>query len=248
MSMTRRQALSMVLAASALPMTGFGPGSQLDIAEIDLGPGTLSRPGGWARLLHEVDYNTSVACGTRSVRVKPEDVELFAHPFCVLLGDGAFRPPSARGLEQLSRYLSYGGFLLIDDTSGAARSGFDDSVKRLVAMLFPTRPLAPIPADHSLYRSFFLIDEPVGRVDRHGFLQAVTVGDLAPVVYCRNDLSGALDRTPDGRSVNACVPGGERQRREAVKLGINLVLYSLTANYKRDQAHTRQLILEGRID
>ena len=76
----------------------------------------------------------------------------------------------------------------------------------------------------------------------------MTVGNLSPLIYCRNDLSGALDRGPDGRSVHACVPGGERQRGEAVKVGINLVMYSLTANYKRDQAHVRALMLEGRLE
>jgi hypothetical protein len=44
------------------------------------------------------------------------------------------------------------------------------------------------------------------------------------------------------------VPGGETQRREAIKLGINLVVYALTANYKRDQAHVKQLMKEGRLE
>jgi hypothetical protein len=48
--------------------------------------------------------------------------------------------------------------------------------------------------------------------------------------------------------VNPCVPGGESQRREAIKLGINLVLYALTSNYKKDQAHVRQLMKEGRLE
>ena len=89
---------------------------------------------------------------------------------------------------------------------------------------------------------------PLGRLDRYRFLEGVTVGNLTPVIYCRNDLSGALDRGLDGRNTNSCVPGGELQRREAIKLGINLLMYSLTANYKKDQAHVRQLILEGRIE
>ena len=68
------------------------------------------------------------------------------------------------------------------------------------------------------------------------------------MIYCRNDLSGALERGNDGRHRYPAVPGGEWQRREAVKLGINLVLYSLTANYKKDQAHVRELMLQGRLE
>ena len=74
------------------------------------------------------------------------------------------------------------------------------------------------------------------------------MGNVAPVLYSRNDLSGALERGPDGRHVRPVVPGGERQRREALKLGINLVMYSLTANYKRDQVHVRQLLMERRLE
>ncbi|MEM6928683.1 MAG: DUF4159 domain-containing protein, partial [Myxococcota bacterium] len=82
----------------------------------------------------------------------------------------------------------------------------------------------------------------------HRFLEGVTVGNVTPVIYCRNDLSGALDRRADGRNAFSCVPGGELQRREAIKLGINLLMYSLTANYKKDQAHVRQLMKEGRLE
>ena len=51
-----------------------------------------------------------------------------------------------------------------------------------------------------------------------------------------------------GGTCYACVPGGATQRREALKLGINLLMYSLTANYKKDQAHVRQLMKDGRLE
>ncbi len=237
-----------LLASAALATLGFGETSRVDLCELDLGAGTLSRPNAWKRLLYEVEQTTSVECETRSVRLSPEAPELFQHPFTVLLGDGAFPDVSDQGLEQLERYLQYGGFLLIDDTTAAEGGPFDEAVRNLVSRLFPTRPLGPLPPDHSIYRSFFLLRSPLGRVDRFPFLEGVTVGNLTPVVYCRNDVSGALDRGNDGRPTHSCVPGGETQRREALKLAINLVLYSLTANYKKDQAHVRQLMKEGRLE
>ncbi len=246
--MRRRDLLA---AAAALGISGqaraFGKPTLVDVCELDLGTGTLSRPNAWKRLLYEVIQTTSVECEAKSVRVRADDPELFQHPFCILIGDGGFEPPGAKSVEQLERYLQYGGFLLLDDAS-ASDGAFDDSVRELVSRLFPTRPLGPLPPDHSVYRSFFLLQRPLGRVDRYGFLEGVTVGNLTPVVYCRNDLSGALERGPDGRPVHPCVPGGEAQRREALKLGINLLLYSLTANYKKDQAHVRQLMKEGRLE
>jgi hypothetical protein len=239
-----------VLAGTILPRSAraFGIGSSVDIAEIDLGTGTRSRPDAWKRLLYEVVHTTSVVCEPRSVRLGPDDPELFEHPFAVLLGDGEFSLPSDTGLEQLGRFLAYGGFLFIDESSGGEHSAFDERARELCGMLFPTRPLAPLPTDHPIFRSFFLLDRPCGRLARYAYIEGITVGSFTPVVYFRNDLSGALDRGSDGRNRNPCVPGGETQRREAVKLGINLVLYSLTTNYKQDQAHVRQLILEGRLE
>ena len=99
-----------------------------------------------------------------------------------------------------------------------------------------------------------MIDRPYGRVDRQRWLEGVTLdgvegkGGWTPLVYCRNDLSGALDRAPSGRERNACTPGGDTQRREAVKLGINLVLYCITTDYKKDQAHVKKLIEQHRLD
>ncbi|MCB9687156.1 MAG: DUF4159 domain-containing protein [Alphaproteobacteria bacterium] len=246
--MRRRDLLAAGAAALALPgrALAFGEGTRLDICELDLGPGTLSRPNAWKRLLYEVQGTTSVECEPRAVRVRPDDPALFEHPFAVLLGDGRFQIDDA-GAEQLERYLSYGGFLLIDDCA-AGDGPFDSSVRALIDRLFPTRPLNPLPSDHSLYRSFFLLKRPLGRVDRYAVAEGVTFDNMTPLVYVRNDLSGALDRGDDGRPAHSCVPGGEGQRREAIKLGINLVLYALTSNYKKDQAHVRQLMKEGRLE
>ncbi|TNE89221.1 MAG: DUF4159 domain-containing protein [Deltaproteobacteria bacterium] len=247
--MNRRELLMLASAGLMLPGTalGLGEATLVDVAELDLGSGTTSRPQAWKRLLYELIHSTSVECRPESVQVSLADPDFFQHPFTVLLGDGKFDMPSDEHLEQLHRYLSYGGFLFIDETSGAEVSPFDDQVRALCDRLFPTRPLAPLPADHSVYRAFFLLDRPLGRLARHRHLEGVTIGNLTPLIYCRNDLSGALERRADGGHVNPCTPGGERQRREAIKLGINLMLYCLTANYKKDQVHVRELMEQNKL-
>lgn len=250
MSLTRRQVMAAVAAAWALPTRGwaFGETTRVGIAELDLGAGTVSRPTAWKRLLYDMKHTTSVECASASVQVTPESPELFEHPFCVLLGSGSFAPLSDKGVEQLSQFLAYGGFLFIDDTTGSDTSGFDTSVRRLTSRLFPTRPLAPLPGDHSVMRAFFLLRGAAGRINRHAYLEGVTVGNLCPIVYSRNDVSGALVQDATGRYLNACVPGGENQRREALKVGVNAMMYALTANYKNDQAHVNQLMLERRLE
>jgi hypothetical protein len=245
---SRRAFLAGTAGLASVPAWALGDASAVDVAEIQLGRGTLSRPEAWKRLLFEVIQTTSVEAVPRVVQVAPDDPALFQHPFAVLVGDDTLPALSDAGREQLVRYLSYGGFLFVDDATGTRESAFDVSVRLLLRQLFPTRPVTQLSADHSVYRSFFLLREPVGRVAVHRVLEGIAQGSTHPVVYGRDDLSGALDRHPDGRDANACVPDGETQRREAVKLGVNLVLYALTSNYKQDAAHVKELLLEGRIE
>ena len=247
---SRRAALAGGLAAMAtVPRLAqaLGPGSQLDVAELML-PGTVSRPGAWQRVLFEVIQSTSIEAHPQAVQLSPEDTELFAHPFSVLIGTEGLPELSDRAVRQLHQYLTYGGFLLIDDASGSPDGPFSQSVRRLTSRLFPTRTLSPLPNQHSIFRSFFLLDVPYGRTKSRDYLEGVTVGPITPLVFCSNDLSGALDRGPDGRDRYPVVPYGETQRREALKLAINLVLYSLTSNYKHDQAHVAELMREGRLE
>jgi hypothetical protein len=249
---SRRSFLASLLAAPAVA-GAFGAPSRVDIAEIDLGAGTASRPDAWATLLREVDQDASVLVEPRSVLLRPDDPALFEHPFAVVVGSGGFAMPSEGALEQLGRYLAYGGMILFDDTSSDPKGPFDRSVRALCSRLFPNQPLAALSTDHSLFRAFFLIDRPMGATARTSFLEGITIGGadgkgaFTAIVYCHDDLSGAIERRRDGRFVRACVPGGEAQRREATKLSVNLVIYNLTSDYKKDQAHVRKLIQDGRL-
>jgi hypothetical protein len=250
---TRRQLIrslgSLAVIPTILPSIarGFGEGSQFDVAEITVPGGTLHRPEAWKRMLHEVIQATSVVTNPRTVQVAPEDPDLFQHPFAVMVGQSALPPLSEEAIRQLRRYISYGGFLLIDDASGTGNGAFASSVRRLCQQIFPTRPLSPLPADHAVYRSFFLLTEPIGRTRGTGVLEGIQLGPTTPLMFVPNDLSGALDRSEDGRNRNA-LEGGEMQRREATKLGINMVLYALTSNYKHDTAHVMELMREGRLE
>lgn len=247
---TRRGLLLGAASLGLMPgvARALGAASRFDVAALKIGDVTLSRPNAWQRMLHEVENSTSIEVEPRVVVVEPEDPELFAHPFSVLIGNGPLPELSDAAVAQLVRYLSYGGFLLIDDATSTPGGPFETSIRRLCRRMFPTKPLSPLPGDHAVYRSFFLLDRPYGRTDNADYLEGITMGPVTPLMYCANDLSGALDRSESGRDAHAVIPGGERQRREALKLSINLVLYSLTSNYKHDQAHVLELIREGRLE
>lgn len=243
--MNRKRFLQLLLALSSTPALALGKDSELDIAELVLPTGSLSRPLAWEQGLYTLMQSTSIEANPRSVQVSPEEEELFAHPFAVLIGDQGFEPLSETAVKNLRRYLIYGGFLLVDDASGSANSAFKKSVTRLCKRIFPTNQLLPLPADHSVYRSFFLLESPAGRNIVSDVLDGVQVGKIWPLLFCSNDLSGALDRKADGSSRYPVIPGGEFQRIESIKLMINVVMYALTSNYKHDQAHVAELMRRG---
>lgn len=240
-----QSSLAIISISASSKAWGLGSDSQLDIAEVMSFDGAISRPSSWERGLFEVNRSTSIDANPKTVQVSLEKSELFAHPFAVMIGAEEFPPLSELAIENLRRYLVYGGFLLIDDASGRRNSRFRTSVIRMARRIFPTQVFLPLPADHSLYRSFFLLEEPAGRVKVSEQMEGVRVGSIWPLLYCPNDLSGALERTAGGGDKYPVIPDGEYQRTEAIKLMINLTMYALTSNYKHDQAHVAELLRRG---
>ncbi len=206
------------------------------------------RPGALADLLLDLGENTSTRVDPTARVVDPEGADLFAWPWVSLVGDRAFDPLSDAAVANLRLYLRQGGFLFIDDASGLDRSDFDRSVRRDVARILPGLPLSLIGSDHALYRSFFLLRAVSGRVIVRPSWEGVWVGSLTPILYSRNDLLGAIWGTHGGRVPKDVIPGGENQRREARKWGVNLALYALTLDYKRDAVHTETLLERMRRD
>jgi hypothetical protein len=165
------------------------------------------------------------------------DPALFSYPFLYMTGERSFDPFSDEELAILRRYLLFGGLLLIDDARGNKGRDFDASVRRDVERLFPDRPLKVLSPEHSVFRTFYLIRLVGGVRIVNPYLEGVHVEDRTPLLYCQNGLGAAWERDYLGNWVSPCYPGGETQRLEAFKLGVNSVLYALTVNYKQDLIH-----------
>ena len=58
----------------------------------------------------------------------------------------------------------------------------------------------------------------------------------------RNRGAGAWAVDRSGRPLYPVVPGGEPQREQAYRFGVNLVMYALTGNYKSDQVHVPAIL------
>lgn len=243
MRVTRRAFMGMLGAAAAWlgqrSAFAIGEGSQLTIGQLELGQGWQPRPNALRRLVREVDKRTSIDVDLSPVTVRLGDKNLHETPILYLAGDREFPVPSQAHIQALRRFLTFGGFLLIDSAEGRSDGAFDGSVKQLIEALFPppSPGLVIVAKKHVVYKSFYLLDRPMGRLAISSALEGVVRDDRLVVAYVKNDMGGAWSRDDFGNWEFQCQPDGERQREMSFRMGINLIMYALCLDYKADQVH-----------
>lgn len=218
---------------------GLGEREKVALGQLVLAGGnTRPRPSALRRLLWEVDKRTLIAVRFEPELVRPVDAEIYRLPFLYLAGDGACAAPSSEEIVALRRHLQAGGFLLADSADGRSGPGsFDHALRLLARSLFPDEPLAPLPPDHVIYQSFYLLKGAPGRLATAPGLEAVNHDGRSVIVYSQNDLGGAWARDALGQWEYEARPGGEPQREMAFRVGVNLLMYATCLDYKTDQVH-----------
>ena len=234
--------------ACALLVTALAPGWAQAIGEdgeIDVrvvrydGGNHRPREPAPRRLAWELRKRTSIDARLEPSEVRLDDPSIFATPFLYWTGDVAFPPMSEAEIVGLRRFVTLGGMVLVDDASASrdAAGGFLGSVRRELGRALPSDPIAPLPSTHTIFRSFYLIDRPEGRVAGPDHLDAIVIDDRAAVVLSGHDLGGAWARDVYGNWTYPVEPGGDLERERAIRLGVNVVLYALCLDYKDDQVH-----------
>ena len=223
-----------------------GQGDRFVWSQLKLEPGWDPYPTAPSDVLEFLSSITSVLTYPERRVLTLKDPLLFSSPFLVLAGRQAPPPLDDEDKGNLRDYLSAGGTLWIEDTSGAAASSFDRWVREALGTALPEAQLAALEPDHVVYRTFFLLKGPAGRAMVRGSLEGVQWGGRTAVIYSRNDILGAWAKDALGRPLFACTPGGEPQRHNARKLALNILMYSLTGSYKADAVHQPYLLQKMR--
>jgi len=117
--------------------------------------------------------------------------------------------------------------------------------------------LEPVPREHVLTKTFYLLRDFPGRFstgqtwvealprdeDDDSAQRPARGGDgVSPIIITSNDLAGAWAQRLDGQFMLPMSGGDARQREFAYRAGANIVMYTLTGNYKADQVHAPALI------
>jgi hypothetical protein len=155
--------------------------------------------------------------------------------------------PSDDAVSKLNGFLRNGGTIMFD-TRDRSMGGSGPGSARLQDLVhgLDVPALAPVPPEHVLTKSFYLLQEFPGRHAGGEVWVEAREGrandGVSSVIVGGNDWAGAWASDQYGRPVNAVVPGGERQREMAYRFGVNLVMYVLTGNYKADQVHVPAIL------
>jgi hypothetical protein len=177
---------------------------------------------------------------------------------------GAPKPPQD-ALNKIDAYMKQGGTVLFDTRdaieaqpgeNGASQTPGMQTLRDLLASL-DVPELEPVPRDHVLTKTFYLLRDFPGRFvtgqtwvealpheeDEEAVSRPARGGDgVSPIIITSNDLAGAWATRPDGQYLLPLTPGEPRQREFAFRSGVNIVMYTLTGNYKADQVHAPALI------
>jgi len=244
---SRRHLLAWPLLAVAGRALAFGDEARLVFAQIRHAGRWDPRPDGLSRLSWEIARRTSIETAPAVKALGLADPDLFRYPFAVVSSDQSFPMPAENEIAQLRRYLSYGGFLFIDDASGSRGGPFEQSARQLVSLIVPGAQLQRVAREHVLYKSFYLLDGPAGRVASNPELEGLELGGRLSVLYSGNDLIGAFARDSLGTWEFEVTPGGELQREKSIRLGVNIAMYALCLDYKEDQVHIPFIMKRRRI-
>ena len=163
-------------------------------------------------------------------------------------------------LAKIDAYMKQGGMLIFDtrdygaglpaDLPVSGRSG--PALQRLLGRLDLPR-LEPVPEDHVLTKSFYLLRSFPGRwnggqlwveaQDDAGedARKARRADGVTSILITANDFASAWALDSTGRPMYPVI-GGENQREMAFRSGINIVMHALTGNYKADQVHVPALL------
>jgi hypothetical protein len=171
--------------------------------------------------------------------------------------------PSQAALEKIDTYMKRGGTVLFDTRDavdappgpGGEMQGAGMVALRSILSSLDLPELEPVPHDHVLTKTFFLLRDFPGRfTNGQLWVEALPAeadeedrparaGDgVSSILITSNDLAGAWAMRPDGQAMLPLVPGEPRQREFAFRAGVNIVMYALTGNYKADQVHIPALL------
>jgi hypothetical protein len=161
--------------------------------------------------------------------------DLSAYSFLYWPAPGAPQRMSDAAISNIDRYLAIGGLLLVDTRNSSGSADQRPAQAMLSGVDVP--PLEQVTNQHVLARAFYLMRSFPGRSQ-----STQLWAESASAASSRDGVAAIFIGDGDWASAWAGQVNNARQRELALRFGVNLVMVSLTGNYKADQVHVPALL------
>ena len=190
--------------------------------------------GGWAHdypvaeehILQIMSETTGLHTNQMSYRVvELSSPEIFKYPFAYVSEPGEMDLTDEE-VENLRQYIDRGGFVMLDDFGGQRDQEEFQRFKPNIDRAFPDREMYILNDNHPLLHNFFDVD---GLLMEHPMTRAKSIfyglndskGRLSMIVCFNNDVGDYWEFIDSPQYL-------VKPSAEALKLGINFVMYSMT--------------------
>ena len=200
-------------------------------------------------LVKELTARTTIEpTGARGVTLGVDP--LIFYPFLYFPVERDAQELTEEASAALNAYMASGGSVVFDTRDQGDRALLGTSTHpglSAVTKSLDIPQIGPVPEDHVLTKSFYLLQSFPGRwsngtvwvdKDRNG-----TASDgVSSVIIGANDWAAGWAADEDGEFIISLENDMARQREFSLRFGVNVAMYTLSGNYKADQVHAAALI------
>jgi len=200
-------------------------------------------------LVKELTNRTTIEpAGVRGLTLGADP--LVFYPFIYFPVERGAAELTSEASASLNAYMASGGTIIFDTRDQGDRAllgttshpGLSAVTKNL-----DIPQIGPVPEDHVLTKSFYLLQTFAGRwsngtvwvdKDRNG-----TARDgVSSVIIGANDWAAGWAADENGAYIISLENEMARQREFSIRFGVNIAMYALSGNYKADQVHAAALV------
>ena len=179
-----------------------------------------SDPSSIPNLLKFIKSNTDMVVNLKENRARIGDDEFYRYPYLYITGHGNINL-SEKEAQILRNFLISGGFLHADDNYG-----MNESFRREMKKVFPDKEWVELPQSHDVFNAFYIFNNGLPKIHEHDNKrpQAFALfhdNRVISIYTYEADLGDGWEN----QSVHN-VP--EAKRKEALKMGTNIIFYALT--------------------
>ena len=171
-------------------------------------------------LLKFISDNTNIITEEEQRVVKIGDNNFYSNSYFYMTGHGNIKL-SDKEAQELRNFLLNGGFLHADDNYG-----MDKSFRREMKKVFPDKEWVELPKTHPIFNIYYTFNDGLPKIHEHDNKRPQALAlfhekEIISVYTYETDLGdGWEDQSVHGNK--------EEKRLEALKMGTNIILYSLS--------------------